>query len=62
MTHESEGDWGETQLDQAEQAEAEINLDDPDAVPADEDVVGGGGIIDPGSELGPEAAALHLEP
>ena len=22
MTHESEGDWGETQLDQAEQAEA----------------------------------------
>ena len=31
MTHESEGDWGETQLDQAEQAEAEINLDDPEA-------------------------------
>ncbi len=30
MTHESEGDWGETQLDQAEQAEAEINLDDPE--------------------------------
>jgi hypothetical protein len=117
MTHESEGDWGETQLDRAEQAENEINLedpeagdfepwsppdrqprgaefidgdetisqrlrqedpdpdagyhdpdavdmvggDDPDAVPADEDVVGGGGAIDPGSEEGPEAGALHLD-
>lgn len=31
MMHESEGDWGETQLDRAEQADAEINLEDPEA-------------------------------
>jgi hypothetical protein len=35
MTHESEGDWGETQLDRAEQAEADINLDEPSST-ADE--------------------------
>jgi hypothetical protein len=29
VTHASEGDWGETQLDRAEQAEADINLDEP---------------------------------
>ena len=35
MTHTSEGDWGETQLDRAEQAEADINLDEPSST-ADE--------------------------
>jgi hypothetical protein len=27
----SEGDWGETELDPAERADAEVNLDDPSA-------------------------------
>ena len=119
MSNHSDGDFGQIELDAAERADAEINLDDPsagddepwsppdrqprgaemaevedetlsmrvrqedpdadagyhdpddidmvggddaDAVPADEDVVGGGGVIDPGSEEGPEAGALHLEP
>jgi hypothetical protein len=35
VTHTSEGDWGETQLDRAEQAEADINLDEPSST-ADE--------------------------
>lgn len=118
MSHESEGDWGETQLDRAEQADAEINLedpeagdfepwsppdrqprgaefiegdetisqrlrqeepdpdagyhdpadvemvggDDPDAVPAEDDVLGAGDEIDPGADEGPEARAMHVEP
>ncbi len=31
MSNESEGDWGKTELDPAERADAEINLDDPSA-------------------------------
>ncbi|MEO5663315.1 MAG: hypothetical protein ABIR39_08515 [Nocardioides sp.] len=31
MSNRSEGDWGQTELDETEQAEAEINLDDPSA-------------------------------
>jgi hypothetical protein len=31
MSKRSEGDWGETQLDAQERAEAEVNLDDPGA-------------------------------
>jgi hypothetical protein len=31
MSNRSEGDWGKIELDEAEQAEAEINLDDPSA-------------------------------
>ncbi|WP_310528290.1 hypothetical protein [Nocardioides sp.] len=31
MNTRSEGDWGQTELDAAERAEAEINLDDPTA-------------------------------
>lgn len=31
MSKHSEGDWGETELDAAERAEAEVNLDDPEA-------------------------------
>jgi len=31
MSKRSEGDWGETELDAQERAEAEVNLDDPGA-------------------------------
>jgi hypothetical protein len=31
MSKRSEGDWGETELDAQERAEAEVNLDDPSA-------------------------------
>ena len=31
MTRRDEGDWGQTELDAHEQADAEINLDDPTA-------------------------------
>lgn len=31
MSESSEGDWGRTELDEAEQADAEVNLDDPSA-------------------------------
>ena len=31
MSNRSEGDWGQTELDEAEQAEADVNLDDPSA-------------------------------
>ena len=34
--------------------------DDPDAIPAEDDVLGGPR-LDPGSESGPEAGSLHLE-
>ncbi len=31
MSNRGEGDWGVTELDAAEQADAEVNLDDPSA-------------------------------
>ncbi len=31
MTRRDEGDWGQTELDAQEQADAEVNLDDPSA-------------------------------
>lgn len=31
MSNRSEGDWGQTELDEAEQADADVNLDDPSA-------------------------------
>jgi hypothetical protein len=31
MSKHSEGDWGETELDARERAQAEVNLDDPDS-------------------------------
>lgn len=34
--------------------------DDPDAIPAEDDVLGGPA-INPGSESGPEAGGMHLE-
>ena len=47
-----------------EDADTEPDLmlggDDPDAIRADEDVLGGPA-LDPGSETGPEAGGLHLE-
>ena len=53
--------WQE-QPDPSADTEPDLMLggDDPDAIPAEDDVLGGPAIA-PGSETGPEAGGMHLE-
>ena len=52
--------WQEVPDPNEEVEEDRLGGDDPDAIPAEDDVLGGPAIA-PGSESGPEAGALHLE-
>ena len=53
--------WQE-QPDPSADTEPDLLLggDDPDAIPAEDDVLGGPAVA-PGSETGPEAGGMHLE-